>query len=1250
MKLVKEVANLNSCKRKQQKQMSKRLFIGSDSSEEIPFENMGSNRSSLSPHPKEENGLKSTLNKEHADSSISSEKALLNSNTSYPENQNPQDSDNSCAFKQMKQSIQRVNEWFTKTPDVLNTSTTDEDALAENKEPMDGGSCSSDETERSPGLPMQTQSSLLGIVDKQKISAKNNIFCKVYKRDRKPFPPFNITCVAQIHCNGSEESTHSKVITKSPNLKRRRKTVSTLQPKDFVKQPNIFNGNVSVLSENSDNMDCQSNANTFHSDLIQNKNAEQVGDQMNKHPTETFHNTSDANHGEMFCQRGENHTEQSSRAPSHPLDKTKGLGTDSLESSFGPELYINSYPSNEPKSAASEIKIRRSLRLQMLPGGTLKNNNFSAEKGGILQTIDHLLNSNPKEDLKDEPCATFTPDLKTSEDHDTQIDTIHNADTDTCKAGDQSSIFGKPLDCCTHLKNTLQKIHTETKDNDIENHLFTPCQTTYPSTTDNGYKVNFNSETFNKEHTEVDIISQDECIITSNENQITPLNSRTIMHKTKSLFYGKPQPGTGPNSPNLPLDNMLQNSSEDTLIQASEVIDPLEWVDKPKKLSTVISIKSKKEHINEQHSGLPQLSFDPKMMQFPSAIYKNASTPSQGDNKLCQNYMADNIPAHPTSLSTGAIKNLDIFSDTPDGLLSSKNMSEEDACFSKADNMEVNGEPENLTTFSSGASKYLEIYSDTPDGLLSSKHMSEEVTCFSKADNVENTNHSYRCNLAGRGICKTVQKLKTPEEESHSDELPCFQDLLYGKAPNQSSNEAGPNTLYNMSPVRTQCGILSVLSNCVNNKPFSSKTSMAPLSQESQCSLDLFSSQSDMSSYREHKQNQLKIGLASPNKERDNQDKCDHVNCPQDLCMEHNTAEVAGCEREASHIEDSSILSSQGDILSTQQQEAMQYNLKKLQQEMAVLEAVLEQETDPSSLQIGPACPDLITSMTAARDSLKPVQANTSNEHKLSPENCNSQDSSCSPVETLQLQQQSRNSLTIATRPASSTSASPAPITVPSTSFKSPLPSSRKNLSFVASGLNQHELVILQRFARKTRSALSSHITETTTHIIIKTDAEMVCERTLKYFLGIAARKWVVSYEWIVQSIKAGRVLDEYDYEVNGDVINGRNHRGPRRSRLGSDGMLLRGFEICCLGSFSDMTLDDLEKMVSLCGATVVKTPQLFKNKLNTSLVIVQQDAGLRKRNDAEFKKNHKALVVTREWLLDSVATYRIQKFDGYLV
>ncbi|XP_068832070.1 breast cancer type 1 susceptibility protein isoform X36 [Capricornis sumatraensis] len=210
---------------------------------------------------------------------------------------------------------------------------------------------------------------------------------------------------------------------------------------------------------------------------------------------------------------------------------------------------------------------------------------------------------------------------------------------------------------------------------------------------------------------------------------------------------------------------------------------------------------------------------------------------------------------------------------------------------------------------------------------------------------------------------------------------------------------------------------------------------------------------------------------------------------------------------------------------------------------------------------------------------------------------------------------------------------------------------SNKRLSMVASGLTPKELMLVQKFARKHHVTLTNLITEETTHVIMKTDPEFVCERTLKYFLGIAGGKWVVSYFWVIQSIKERKMLDEHDFEVRGDVVNGRNHQGPKRARESRDKKIFKGLEICCYGPFTNMPTDQLEWMVQLCGASVVKEPSSFTPGQGTHpVVVVQPDAWTEDAGFHVIGQMCEAPVVTREWVLDSVALYQCQELDTYLV
>ncbi|XP_009460193.1 PREDICTED: breast cancer type 1 susceptibility protein [Nipponia nippon] len=610
--------------------------------------------------------------------------------------------------------------------------------------------------------------------------------------------------------------------------------------------------------------------------------------------------------------------------------------------------------------------------------------------------------------------------------------------------------------------------------------------------------------------------------------------------------------------------------------------------------------------------------------------------------------------------------------------------------------------------------------SESPDGLLCLDDDIEENTSFSETDRKERSavfvkgsdnalakvvhNRNVSSQPGSQGIQRSrrkAQKLQSSDEESSEDEdLPCFQALIFGKSvstPFQINKQVTSVVEASQSPITLPHNGAHDDNNRQKMREAALSNECVSPSQDSECSVNLFSSQSNVSEESPDGAQELKKPLiqAHPSKQVSNVNErketfqsCNEGlkrsktnfkdECQEDPNMGANLGEASGYDSETSYVEDSCGPFSQGEILTTQQKDAMQNNLKKLQQEMAVLEAVLKQHgsQDCEFFPIDRELPHSGSEGTLGMEQMRQERENRDEQKSgtrlnsasvlsnLSGNVTRSPNSSSSSVRLLNPRTAEATNSSVVAQNANKSCAQectlktsvcfPVPVlhnAAGKENATSPVVTNRKQMSIVVSGLNRSEHLVVQKFARKTQSTLSNHITEGTTHVIMKTDKELVCERTLKYFLGIAGRKWVVSYQWIIQSFKEGRILDEENFEVRGDVINGRNHQGPKRARQSLTEKIFKDFEICCYGPFTDMTTEHLEWMVELCGASVVKQLHLFTHKTNsTAVVVVQPDAWVENMDCRAIQQKNNVAMVTREWVLDSVACYQCQEFSAYLL
>ncbi|XP_050012431.1 breast cancer type 1 susceptibility protein isoform X6 [Alexandromys fortis] len=702
-----------------------------------------------------------------------------------------------------------------------------------------------------------------------------------------------------------------------------------------------------------------------------------------------------------------------------------------------------------------------------------------------------------------------------------------------------------------------------------------------------------------------------------------------------------------------------------------------------------------------------------------------------------------------------------------------------------------------------GSGHIFQVCSETPDDLLDDVEI-QGNTSFGDGDIMEKSavfngsvqrrefsrspsplNHASLARSLRRGPRRLESSEESQSESSEEEDLPCFQHLLGRVSNTPELTRTRPGSVMTQLSEKA-AGTQATLKRGVSDYSNDSEVILVEASQEHHLSEDakwsgsLFSSQhtvvqdsaanaasqdplSNPPSKQTRRQSEDEEDFRS-DKELISDDEdmgtcLDDDDQEEDIIIPDSVGEAAsGYESETNLSEDCS----QSDILTTQQRATMTDNLIKLQQEMAHLEAVLEQQgNQPSDYS-----PSLIADLLAPEDPPNPEQ-NMSGTAILTSKNINEDPGSRNPVyvsadkfqpqpsdspasdnkesrvgrpspfksplasrrcsahsrsgslqnrscpsqeELLQVVETEKSrepqnltrqdqegtpylesgiSLFSSRDPESESPKEPARVCTTSASnsaqkisecqvsesLTSPaaahahtavveteseiepeLMSSRgranKGISLVVSGLTLKEVMIVQKFAKKYRLTLTDAITEETTHVIIKTDAELVCERTLKYFLGIAGGKWIVSYSWVIRSIQERKLLSAHEFEVKGDVVTGRNHQGPKRSRECKE-KLFKGLKICCCEPFTNMPKGELERMLQLCGASVVKDlSSLTRDTMQDAhpIVIVQPSAWTEENGCPEIGQLCEAHLVMWDWVLDSISVYQCRDLDAYLV
>lgn len=130
-----------------------------------------------------------------------------------------------------------------------------------------------------------------------------------------------------------------------------------------------------------------------------------------------------------------------------------------------------------------------------------------------------------------------------------------------------------------------------------------------------------------------------------------------------------------------------------------------------------------------------------------------------------------------------------------------------------------------------------------------------------------------------------------------------------------------------------------------------------------------------------------------------------------------------------------------------------------------------------------------------------------------------------------------------------------------------------QKLCFVCSGLVSSDIEQVKTLAQKVSAKYRMQFDHEVTHVIVKTDKDNSANKTLKYLQGVAHKKWIVSFDWVINSLKENRLVNEESYEV---VDSRTLEAGPRRSRL-REKDLFTEFVFFCNGPYDNVSVQQYQ-------------------------------------------------------------------------
>ena len=191
-------------------------------------------------------------------------------------------------------------------------------------------------------------------------------------------------------------------------------------------------------------------------------------------------------------------------------------------------------------------------------------------------------------------------------------------------------------------------------------------------------------------------------------------------------------------------------------------------------------------------------------------------------------------------------------------------------------------------------------------------------------------------------------------------------------------------------------------------------------------------------------------------------------------------------------------------------------------------------------------------------------------------------------------------------------------------------------------------LSYLRATAGKIGGTVATEFSPSVTHIITETDdSGRVLQRTLKYAQGVLAGLWIVSFPWVLESMRRGSWAPEDPFAVAGDCFSGE--RGVRGAGCRD---LFGGKEVYFSDAVAEAMARELAAVVRFGGGAVLEelpgAEELTAEKIVHPSVVVVAPSTLDEKRGTELYLRCGRRPVSYKWIMDSVSGRALADIGEY--